>query len=254
MPASVKATYNAILYYEPSQYTSYFASNSRRMPSCKSVLTYHECQDENCLKAMIKDAIFVKLPHCASFFVKLHFVAALFGGQKFIKDLRNDPLKLFLRIIQNTIGSCGYWVIGVHCCIRLCSCFSRVIIKKFYHIMDKLMRTETNHNYEVCNEKNLFFLLLMSGIVGRYNICSEPKARRTEMTVSMIWYLAVQVIRQQCGLETYDDDKYHWLLGAKPFVSFILAAAVGVNIYVYCKDAKYVKSMERSIIEKYLIK
>ena len=258
IPGSVKSTFNAILYYDPEQYTSFFASNSRQLPSCTSCsIGFHEHQNElNCTKAMLKDAIFIKLPRCASFFMKLHFVAALLGGQKFIRDVRNTPHEFLWKLIKNTMQSCGYWVIGVHVCIRICSCFSRLWLRRFYHIMDKIMGTEiksANTKYEVYNEKNVYLLLLITGIIGRFNVLSEAKGRRGDMTLSLLWYMAVQLIRRQCGLETDDDDKYHWLLGSKGFVSLVLSLAVGINVWVYCKDAKYLKSMERTIIQKYLI-
>ena len=82
----MQSTYNAVLYYDPEQYVSYFASNHRRMPSCSSSISFHEHkQEKDCFRAMVKDALFVKLPRCFSFFVKLHLVAARFGGKQFLK-------------------------------------------------------------------------------------------------------------------------------------------------------------------------
>merc|ERR1719334_2626586 len=109
------------------------------MPSCTSTVTFHEQKGEkSCFRAMINDALFVKLPRCFSFFVKLHFVAALFGGKKFVRDLRRAPHQLAWRIVKDTLRSCGYWVLGVHVCIRLCTCFSRKLIRRMYRALDSV--------------------------------------------------------------------------------------------------------------------
>merc|ERR1712154_733946 len=174
-------------------------------------------------------------------------MGALFGGKKFVRDLRRAPHLLAWRIVKDTLRSCGYWVLGVHVCIRLCTCFSRKLIRWMYRTLDSVMGTKTVTKFECCNEKNVPMLLLTTSIIGRLCIMSEPKGRRTEITLSLAWYMAVQLMRKACGLETDDDDQYHWLLGGSKLVSFLLAATVGINVYVFCKDAKYVKSMERNI-------
>lgn len=120
--------------------------------------------------------------------------------------------------------------------------------------MDQVMGTPVNRKYAFCTETNLGSLYILTLICGRYNVLAEPAGRRSEIVISLFWYEFMHLIRNRCGLETHDDDSYHWFLGANSFASILLATAVWVNMYVYCRDASYLKSMERRLIAKYLVK
>ena len=122
-----------------------------------------------------------------------------------------------------------------------------------YAVMDRVMGTPVDPKYAYLIDRNIGSCLLLTAICGRYNVLAEPKGRHSEIVISLMWYETVHLLRRTCGLETNDDDRYHWLLGANSFASLLLATAVFVNVYVYCRDASYLKSMERRLIAKYLI-
>merc|ERR1712130_242356 len=157
------------------------------------------------------------------------------------KQLKSNPIALCFGVIIGALRSSAYWAIGVHLAVRTCSCFNRMFVKKLSKI------------FEYVNEQNIYLKLLITSIVGRYTVLAEPKGRQIEIVLSLIWYQMVHIFRMRCKLETNDDDKYHWLLGSNSFVSILLSLAFGINMYVFCRDAKYLKSMERNLISKFLI-
>jgi len=257
LPQSIKSTYAACYGFTQSKWVNNFSNHSRSLPSCCSTESFHEeiagRREPNCFKAYWKDAFYVVCPHSFKFFMKLHFVAALLGGARFVKDIRSAPHTVALRIVRNALKSTLYWAFGVHAAVRCCTCFNRKFVRKLYEVMDRVMSTRVNEKYAYFNEKNLGSLFLMTAICGRLCVLAEPAGRRSEIVISLMWYEMVHIFRRRCGLETNDDDRYHWLLGETSFASILLATAVFVNMYVYCRDASYLKSMERRLIAKYLI-
>ena len=136
-----------------------------------------------------------------------------------------------------------------------CSLFNRKLVRYVSKLFDYLMNTQdVNEKYAYVNEKNECLQFFMTSIIGRYCVLAEPKGRQIEIVLSLIWYQIVHILRMNCELETNDNDAYHWLLGNNTFPSILFAMAFGINVYVFCKDAKYMKSMERNLISKFLIK
>ena len=255
MPSGLISTYNSVnpTNYSQPKYISVYQHHHKQLPSCCSTASFHQCEDtDSCIDALWKDAIYIKMTPSFKFFLKLHTIASMLNIKQFFKLIRNDPMSLSKKIMINAIRSCCYWFIGTHIGIRYCSCFSKKILSVFHGIFSKLMNLR-NNGFEYVSDRNLWINILGTAIIGRYTILFETVGRRTEMTLVLIWYSLVQMIRMQCGLETYDRDKYHWLLNSKGFVSLMLASCVAINMYVYCNDMKYLKTVERALIHNFLI-
>lgn len=149
LPGSIKSTYQACIGYDQSKWIHFFMSNSKSLPCCTSTESFHEVIDgyrePNCFKAFWKDSVRVICPHSFKFFMKLHFIAALLGGAKFVKDVRSMPLTVGYRITRNALKSTLYWALGVHAAIRYLTEF--VISMNIFN--DILCEFESFHHFGV---------------------------------------------------------------------------------------------------------
>lgn len=166
----------------------------------------------------------------------------------FLKKLRNHPRKLLGGITRNIIGCTGFFYFGLHFVTRI-ACLSQWMQYRFY----KFLNNSEEMKYKVICGNNKWFLYFVTGFFGYFAIKSEIGPRRQDYCITTLWKIFEQLIRMNCGIESKDNDEYHWLLGSVEFSSILMAINCYLLFYSYCVNPKSIKSLERMIISRFLM-
>ena len=241
LPYSIINTYQSIVEFDAMKFHRLTGCHHHKylIPNCKNIIHFNS--NHSCFKAYIMDSI-AQIPKCSKFFIKLHLFSQILSKGT---NVYKKPIKALKSVIKNTIRSNLYWIVGVFGCQRICTCFSK-------HILAAILNP-TNNKYKTFSKENLYLNMLIVSIIGYHAIKFEPKSRGIEITLSLIWYCSMQFIRILAKLETNDNDKYHYILGSSQFTGILFGLTIAINIYVYCKNPKFLKSLEATVIHKYLM-
>ena len=170
------------------------------------------------------------------------------GVLGFFKKLLKNPRKLLGGIGRNVLGCTGFFYFGLHFVTRI-ACLYQSIQYRFY----KLFNTDEEMKYKVICGNNKWFLYLTTGFFGYFAIKCEIGPRRQDYCISTLWKIFEQLIRMNCGLESKDNDEYHWLLGNVQFSSILMAINCYLLFYSYCTNPMSIKSLERMIVSRFLL-
>eukprot|EP01083_Nonionella_stella_P024217 66936_1 len=204
----------------------------------------------SCCKSFMRDNI-KRAVSVFIFFAKFYALTTLLSATRManIKTMQKGSIRKVLSLLwrktKHCVGSFGFFMIGVAITGRV-PCFYKWCMWK--------ASGKSANEYNTITGNNKTVLLLACVVLGKLSILCEAESRRVDVALSCVWNITQQWIRMCCNLESDDDAKYHQVLGSNAFTSFLFALSMAIAMYVYCGDPRCLKTMERNIITKYLMR